>query len=137
MRYTIAIFLLVFAPLSVHAESLQPNVKRALTAIPTVTGQNVLQRMNSCGITFSNGAWYEKQTEARPHIASLAGDFVLEVYINTPPMPGDNRPEARVIYNDLLARWIIRNGKAIPISGWAKTLQLAPIPIRSAQWMNC
>jgi hypothetical protein len=137
MRYFITVSLFILVSLSAQAASLSPNIKRALAEIPTVTGQSVLQRMRICGMTFAEGTWIEKQTVANPQIGSLAGDTILEVYFNIPPMPGDNRPEARVIYNDLLARWIIRNGKAMPVSGWAKTLQESPIPMRSTQWLNC
>lgn len=136
MRHAIAL-LFALASLPVQADSLPPEIRRALAAIPTVTGRNVLQRMKLCGITFADGSWIEKQTAAIPQIGSRVGDTILEVYINIPPMPGDDRPEAKVIYNGLFAQWIIRNGKPIPISGWAKTLQQAPIPIRSERWMNC
>lgn len=137
MRLTFALFLFFFSSLPGYAGSLSRAVSRALSAIPTVTGQNVLQRMKSCKITFSNGSSVEKQSVAIPQIGSLAGDTILEVYINIPPMPGDDRPEAKIIYNDLFAQWIVRNNKAIPISGWAKTLQESPRPIRSAHWLDC
>jgi hypothetical protein len=137
MKHTFAFFLFALASLPGYAGSLPPDVSRALSAIRTVTGQNVLQRMKSCKITFADGAWVEKQTVAIPQIVSLAGDTILEVYINIPPMPGDDRPEAKIIYNDLFAQWIIRNNQAIPISGWAKTLQESPRPIRSVRWLDC
>lgn len=137
MKYTLAILLFAFASLPTQAGALPPEIKRALAAIPTVTGQNVLQRMKSCGITFADGSSIEKQTESHPQIGSIVGDTILEAYINIPPRPGDDRPEAKVIYNDLFVQWIIRHNKAIPISGWAKTLQRTPAPIRSDRWMNC
>lgn len=136
-KLLLAFFLFAFSSLSGYASSLPPDVSHALAAIPTVTGQNVSQRMKSCKITFADGSWVEKQTVAIPQIGALAGDTILDVYINIPPMPGDDRPEAKPIYNGLLAQWIIRNNRAIPISGWAKTLQQSPQPIRSAGWMNC
>lgn len=136
-KFAAIVSLLAVVSLQATATGVSSEIKRALASIPTASGQNALQRMRSCGITFADGSWIEKQTEAHSKIGAQAGDTILEVYINVPPMPGDDGPEARTVYNDLFAQWIIRDDKAIPISGWAKALQQSPVPLRSSSWLNC
>lgn len=109
-------------------------VRKALSAIPAVTGETVWERIRSCGITFSDGSWIERAIQDQPSIGARAGDLILDVYINVPRLPGDHNIEA---YRDLLARWVIHAGRAAPKSRWADTLQNKAPPIGSDAWLNC
>lgn len=134
MKTATLCFLLLFTCLTTSADDLEPAVKHALKSIHTVTGESALNRMRSCGISFSDGSWIEKADYDQPTIEAHKGDLILEVYINVPPMPTDQQT---YIYNDLLARWVIRKGQSIPESGWAKWIQNKPRPLQSISWMNC
>ena len=95
--------------------------------------------MRSCGITLADGSWIEEATSDYPDIEAQKGDLILEAYIDVPPMPGDNRNKnyTDLIYTNLVARWVIRQGVSYPESGWAGTIQNKPRPMRSNMYLNC
>jgi hypothetical protein len=106
----------------------------ALAPIPAASGRTVLARINQCGIKIQrNTSWIASETLDQPQIGARAGDEVIQVVMDVPPMRGDEPS----LYRDLTARWIIRDGKARPDTGWADQLQNKPAPFGSPTWMNC
>ena len=65
-----------------------------------------------------------------PRIGATKGDIVVQLLMDVPPPRG----EALESTKDLTARWIVKNGHAMPDSGWAKQLQNGPPPL---MWLNC
>ena len=133
-RTKIAVVLAASMSLTAFAGTLEPAVQNALRSIHTVTGHSAWDRMKSCGIKFADGSWIETADVDQPQIGARKGDLILEVYLNVPPIPGDDRSGP---YTDLVARWIIRNGRPNPESAWAKEIQNKTRPLKSAAWLNC
>lgn len=133
-KSAVAAILAVLVSAPAHSDMSAPAVRQALSTIRTATGGRVLERIRSCGITFSDGSWIERATQDYPSIGARAGDLILDVYINVPPIPGDHDIG---VYRDLLARWVIHAGRAVPKSRWADELQNKTPPIGSDVWLDC
>ncbi len=110
------------------------EVKSALQGIQTAAGKSIWERVHTCRMTFSDGSWTEKADRDIPAIGAKQGDIIIEAFINIPPMPGTDMTSA---YRDILARWVVHNGKPSPESGWARNLQLEPYPMPSFPWLHC
>jgi hypothetical protein len=89
--------------------------------------------MQACGIKVASGSSLEIASMDYPSIGALKGDGILEVYLNIPPLGGAESS----IYQGLLARWIIHNGVAKPVTAWAEKLENSLQPIGSMVWLNC
>jgi hypothetical protein len=135
MLMQIAIAALLASAMSPTAQAKhQDPVAAALRSIPSAGGPSVLDRIKACNIRIQREAsWIEKEALGISKQKILPGDTILQIVIDVPPLRGDSP----ALYRDLTARWIIRNGKATPASGWADQLQNKKPPIGSLAWMNC
>jgi len=108
----------------------------ALDRIPSIAGGSILDRMKRCRARIERSSAYVNMLPMdEANIGGKAGDLSLQVLFSIPPLPGDEKHLDP--YTGLSAIWLIRGTEAIPVTGWAKTLQTTPAPIGSVVWMNC
>lgn len=136
MRIAFLISTLVLSYISIQAAMSADSdpVVSVLKSIPSAAGVSVYTRLKTCKIRIQhNVSWLDTKVFDIPDKQIRAGDTVLQIIIDVPPLPGDTQG----LYKDLTARWTIRNGKAYPDKGWAEQLQNKSRPIGSSAWMNC
>jgi hypothetical protein len=130
----IALLVLASLPAAANDRDDWQKLLAALTKIPSADGGTVLSRIRSCGLKIHKSAsWSGTEPIAVSQLGARAGDLVVQIVFDAPPLPGDDP----TLYHDLSALWIVRNGKPLPEGGWADWLQNKPPPIGSISWMNC
>lgn len=104
------------------------RLRAALAAIPTVTGESAFARMAACRMRIQRtNSFVETLPRDLPSQGARAGDQMVDVLFVLPKPSGGSEP-------DIVARWVIHNGKATPQSGWAEKIQRQPAPL---DWMPC
>ncbi|MGA7712619.1 MAG: hypothetical protein WCA81_12005 [Rhizomicrobium sp.] len=114
------------------------QVSKALDAIQTPLGISVLKRINRCEIVpEKQNSYIDNLTVENRDYGAKAGDTILMVKLDFPPMPitGPTAPPPRLMGQPAL--WVISHGQASPISQWAISLQKRTVPLAHDSWLNC
>jgi hypothetical protein len=116
------------------------QVKKVADSIQTAAGVPLTKRMATCKMTIHpETSWIETRSVAWPDYGAKPGDTVLKLVFDVPPAPKQPGPGAKPNppQKNVTAFWVISNGKAEPLSAWAKALQTRPVPLGYDESNNC
>ena len=114
------------------------QISKALDGITTPLGISVLKRMERCKITPEKpNSWIDNLTVAKPDYGAKAGDTIVMVKLDFPPMPVVGPGTAAPPITGQAGLWVISKGVPTPISQWAISLQKRTVPLAHDSWLNC
>jgi len=92
----------------------EASLAAVLSAQPSATGASLWARVRACGIQIEPGQSHIDRIFSDSVPADLkAGDLAVELWVRMPsPVQGE-----------IALLWTVRQGKAIPQSGWAERIQ--------------
>ncbi len=114
------------------------QVSKALDGIATPVGVSVLKRLGQCKIVpEKQNSWIDNLTAPNRDYDAKAGDTILMVKLDFPPMPVSGPGTAAPPITGQAALWVISKGVPTPISQWAISLQKRTVPLAHDSWLNC
>jgi len=113
-------------------------IAKALDGISTPIGISVLKRLERCKITpEKQNSWIDNLTTPNRDYDAKAGDTILMVKLDFPPMPVSGPGSVVPPITGQPGLWVISKGVPTPISQWAISLQKRTVPLAHDSWMNC
>ncbi|HUO97898.1 MAG TPA: hypothetical protein VMU01_04485 [Rhizomicrobium sp.] len=142
-RTAIAVLLLAALAAPAGAAPATLNTKlldKTLDGIQTAAGISLAKRLASCNIVLhKDQSSMETLTAPKPDYGAKAGDTVLTLVLDFPPVPkqvGPSLPAPQ--QKNVKAIWIIdKTGKTTALSAWANVLLNRPVPLGYDASNNC
>lgn len=135
---------LLVAPLALPAPAAPvtdwKEISKTANTIKTAAGVPLLKRMAACKMVIHHEtSWTETRAVAWRDYGAKPGETVLKLTFDSPPEPKSLNPQAKPNppHINVVGIWLLSNGKATPVSAWARMLQMTPPPLEYSKDKNC